>query len=102
MKKIVIERVEDCPLVMEKNYQCGHDCWGNTEWRTEYYVYIKDKYERVFPNSGFVIIHDGKNVLRVELLSLLPYQNLGKEIVELLENKEEKRDRIIDDITQSQ
>jgi hypothetical protein len=102
MKRIILERVEHCKLVKEKSVECGHDCWGKTEWSTEYYVVINGfsnderneiKHERVFPDSGWVILHDGEEVISVELISLLP-----SKFRDLLENKTEKRDRIIEDI----
>ena len=99
MKKIILERVEHCKLVLEKNVECGHDCWGKTDWNTEYYVRIKDsetneiKHERVFPDSGWVIMHDGNEVISVELIRLLP-----SKLRDLLENESEKRDRIIENI----
>lgn len=99
MKRIILERVEHCKFVYEKIVDCGHDCWGNTEWHTEYYVRIKDtktdeiKNERVFPNSGWVIMHDGDKVISVELIQLLP-----SKFRDLLESVSEKRDRTIENI----
>lgn len=104
MNRIILERVENCKFVYEESVPDGHDCWGNTEWYTRYYVNIKVlnkdtsdlkriKKQQVFPNSGWVIIHDGEDVISVELIKLLP-----SKIRTLLENDIEKRDRIIDNI----
>lgn len=99
MKKVIFERAETCKLVKERTVENGHDCWGNTDWYTEHYVYIKEgdklKERRVSLNNGYIIVHDDKEVISVELIKYLP-----KEVRILMETDSEKRDRIIENIVE--
>jgi len=66
--KIVIEKMEKCSLVKENSYVDGHDCWGNYEHSSYKYVLLNGKEERVHKGN----LHDGKKVLKVTLLELMP------------------------------
>ena len=61
MNKIVVEQVKNCKLVYERSEENGHDCWGNYEWSTNYFIRYKGKEEQVW--EDWWIRHDGTNVL---------------------------------------
>ncbi len=61
MSKIIVEQVKNCKLVYEESEPNGHDCWGNYEWSTNYFINYKGKREQVF--EDWWIKHDGTNVL---------------------------------------
>ena len=76
MEKEIIELVQKCKLVRERNIPNGHDCWGNLDWSTELYVYINNKEHRCF--EGWYVIHDGTNVKEVLSEWMLNQRNKDK------------------------
>ena len=57
------ELVENCKLVRTRSEVNGHDCWCNTEFSTQKYVWFNGKMKDVY--DSFYIIHDGKEVKEV-------------------------------------
>lgn len=85
MSKIIIERVENCTLVKSESVYNGHDCWGNSEFSEEKYVFINSTRENVW--DGWYVMHDGKNVIKTGPIYLLP-----NEIRPFIENKSDIRE----------
>lgn len=58
---LIIENAKRSKFIEERSETNGHDCWGNLEWTTEYFVHIEGKREGVF--DGDYLIHDGNKIL---------------------------------------
>lgn len=63
-EKLIVEPAKDCSLVQKGYEENGHDCWGNLEWSSYYYVIINGQKEKFYSEYNLVI-HDGKNVYDV-------------------------------------
>jgi hypothetical protein len=73
INKVIIEKMEECPLVYQISEENGHDC-----------VNIDHKNVRV--HEGQFIVHDGKNVIDVvydfelpDFLKIIMNENFQKE-----------------------
>lgn len=71
-----VEEVESCKLVQMEYTENGHDCWGNFDWITHYYVMINNNKRDVF--KGWYIVHDGKVVKDVWSEWMKNYKLHGK------------------------
>lgn len=84
MNKIIIEKMEECPLVHSKSEPNGHDCWGKYEYTHHDCVKIDHKNVRVFKDQ--FIIHDGNEVIDTvydfelpDFLKIIMNENFQKE-----------------------
>lgn len=90
---IIIEKALQSKMNYEKHINCGHDCWGNTDFYTEYYIKVNGKSEQIF--DDMYVIRKEDKALEVGYIDSLPSnvrKFLDNELFEKIEEeKKEKR-----------
>jgi hypothetical protein len=92
MKALIISEFKDTPysLIIRRNVDNGHDCWGNYDYTTEYFVKINGKEECVWENCK--IIHDNEQVYGVHYVFLTQEYALAEAYINYSKAKQLKLD----------